>query len=178
MAGRDDQEPVRECLAGSSGAFEGLVERYQGPVFNVALRITGRRDDAEDVAQAVFLKAYESLSRYDHRFKFFSWLYRMAVNESINAARRGGRFEPLNESHAVVDGGTEEADRDRILQQGIAQLPPDSRAVITLRHFQGLSYDEMAEVLQIPANRVRSRLFSARNRLRTILTNRGLHADD
>lgn len=178
MAGRDDLELVRECLAGSRGAFEGLVDRYQGPVFNVALRITGRRDDAEDVAQAVFLKAYESLSSYDQRFKFFSWLYRMAVNESINTARRGGRFEPLDESHAVVDGGTDEADRDRILRQGIAQLPPDDRVVITLRHFQGLSYDEMAEVLQIPANRVRSRLFSARTRLRTILTNKGLHSDD
>jgi RNA polymerase sigma-70 factor (ECF subfamily) len=178
MTGRDDLDLVRECLAGNRPAFEELVERYQGPVFNVAYRITGGRDDAEDVAQSVFLKAYESLRSFDARFKFFSWLYRIAVNEALNVARRRERFEPLGDDHAAAEAGEIEADRDRILEHGIAELPPDERAVITLRHFQGLSYDEMAEVLGIPANRVKSRLYSARTRLRGVLTKKGLTSDD
>src|SRR5512134_230801 len=86
-----DAELVRECLAGNQRAFEVLVRKYEKPVFNVALRIVKDRDDAMDIAQNVFVKAYEKLGSFDEKREFFSWIYRIAINESINASKRTRR---------------------------------------------------------------------------------------
>ncbi|MGA3244717.1 MAG: sigma factor, partial [Bacteroidota bacterium] len=76
----NDKDLVKRCLSGDQKAFEILLERYQKPVFNIALRVLSNTDDAADVTQATFVKAYEKLNSYDNRYKFFSWLYRIAVN--------------------------------------------------------------------------------------------------
>jgi RNA polymerase sigma-70 factor (ECF subfamily) len=89
-----DVRLVERCRAGDKRAFESLLVRYQKPVFNAALRMLRNRDDARDVAQTVFLKAYEHLADYDPSFKFYSWIYRVAINESINVLQRR-RHEPI-----------------------------------------------------------------------------------
>jgi RNA polymerase sigma-70 factor (ECF subfamily) len=87
---------VRQCLEGDREVFGTLMGRYQKAVFNVALRMTRSYQEAQDITQAIFIQAYEKLGEYDARHKFFSWIYRMAVNESLNFIKRSRRFEGLD----------------------------------------------------------------------------------
>ena len=91
MSENADAARVRECLAGNPQAFAALVEQYEKPVYNVALRMLRNAEDARDIAQSVFMKAYQNLSSYDPQYKFYSWIYRMAINESLNILRVHGR---------------------------------------------------------------------------------------
>ncbi|MDH4261320.1 MAG: sigma-70 family RNA polymerase sigma factor, partial [Gammaproteobacteria bacterium] len=102
MSEEADAARVRECLAGDPQAFAELVERYEKPVFNVAARMLRNPEDARDVTQTVFLKAYQNLSSYDPKFRFYSWIYRMAINESIDILRLRGRSAgPVDEQLAA-----------------------------------------------------------------------------
>ncbi len=172
----DDPDVVRRCLAGDTGAFNELVARYSGPVFNVAFRITGSRQDAEDATQSAFLKAFERLSTFNPDHKFFSWLYRIGVNEALNLERRKRATEDLDDQVPDENLNPEEREREELLSKGLQELSPDSRAVVVLRHFEDMSYDEIAGVLGIPAKTVKSRLFTARMHLRDILAQKGLKA--
>ena len=126
------------------------MDRYQKVVFNVALRFLQDHDDAEDVAQTVFIKVYERLSSYDRRLKFFSWLYGIAVNESLNALRQRKPMERVTEQAQVTnaDDDVERADTARLIEEAIQMLTADQRAVIILRHYEALGYDEIASILQ------------------------------
>src|SRR5262245_26712646 len=104
----EDAELVQACRQGDDDAFGALVDRYQKPIFNVALRMVGDSEDAKDIAQTVFLKAYENLANYDSRFKFYSWIYRIAINESINHLHRRDRVEPLDGDHESGGLGPED----------------------------------------------------------------------
>jgi RNA polymerase sigma-70 factor (ECF subfamily) len=174
--GSDDSALVERALAGDLTAFSTLVERYQKVVFNVALRFLQDADDAEDVAQSVFIKIYERLSSFDRRLKFFSWLYRIAVNESLNALRQRKPMERVTEQEQGP--GTfdevERADTARVIDEVIQLLTADQRAVIILRHYEALGYDEIASILNITEKKVKSRLFSARQTLRELLERRGV----
>ena len=174
----DDKILVRQCLRGDIKAFESLVDKYQKVVFNVAYRIANDFDDAEDITQSVFIKAFERLGDFNPRYKFFSWIYRIALNESINHANLRKHGEELNESLASDDGTPEESYRQSELcdqvQKALMKLPVDYRVVVVLKHFQNLSYDEISYVLDIPERTVKSRLFSARNSLRDILLKKGI----
>jgi len=169
---------VQACLAGDRSAFSELVDSYEGKLFNVAYRITGSRDDAMDVTQATFLKAYEKLHTFDLSRTFFSWIYRIAINEALNLVRRTRNTAPLDLETADPEKSPEESAQEgetrRFVQASLMRLQPDHRAVIVLRHLQGLSYREIAEVLGIPEKTVKSRLFSARRALRTILAEQGV----
>ena len=169
----DDQDRalVKRCLDGRGDASGGLVDRYHKPLFNVALRMLHNVQDAEDITQAVFLNAYLRLRTYDPKYRFFSWIYRMAVNESLNALKRRKRTEPLEQAHdvrapAAPDSSAEAQVR---VEQALQCLKPDDRAVVVLKHFVSFSYQEIAEVLEIPVRTVKSRLFTARERLRDAL---------
>lgn len=163
---------MRQFLDGHQEAANGLVDRYQKRLFNLALRMTGDVLDAEDVTQTVFLNAFLKLSTYDPRFKFFSWIYRMTVNESLNVLKRrkpsvtleGGAEIPVAES--APDRSAEAEDRVR---KALLGLGPNDRAVVVLKHFLLFSYQEIADVLEIPVQTVKSRLYEARERLRLIL---------
>ncbi len=172
-----DSRLVEACLAGNAGAFASLIEKYQGPVYALALRITGSRDDAMDVAQSTFVKAYEGLRGFDPRYRFFSWLYRIGVNESLNLLRRRPRTEALAADPAdPAEGPAAAVARAEIRGQvhgALRQLGTEHRVVIVLRHFQGLSYQEMGQVLAVPVRTVKSRLFEARRRLRVLLASQG-----
>ncbi len=169
----DDIALVEQCLSGDPAAFGALVDRYQQAVFNVALRMVNRYEDAQDIAQTVFLKAYRNLGGYKAEYKFFSWIYRMVINESINFLDRRRSTESLEDIHVSSEPdphvSLETAELNRSLESAIAALSPEHRVVIILRHFEDLSYDEIARILRIPEKTVKSRLFSARRRLRETL---------
>lgn len=178
MDTRDDAALVADSLAGDRYAFETLVSRYYTPVYNVALRMLRSREDAEDVAQTVFVKAWEKLSTYKARHQFFSWVYRIAVNESINRSKRESRVEEY-ESGVHVVAATQAADASDtelagIMGEAIMQMSIDHRMVIVLRHYHDFSYDEIGSILEIPGRVVKSRLFTARQRLKEILERKGM----
>ena len=174
----DDITLVQGCLDGDDQAFGVLVVRYQGPVFNAILRMVRDRDDATDLTQTAFLKAHRELARFDERHKFFSWIYRIAINEALNHLKRNRRQEPLDGDWASDDRDPEKtfagAEVSRLVQDALMHISADSRAVLILRHFHDCSYEEMATVLGIPEKTVKSRLFSARQRLRELLEAKGL----
>ena len=169
---------VEACLSGDHAAFGALVDIYETKLYNVALRITGSRDDAMDVTQSAFVKAYEKLHTFDPSHRFFSWIYRIAINEALNMTRRRGAASGLDPEMARVDGDPERLSSDRehraVLHRALAELTPEYRAVVVLKHLQGLSYREIADLLGIDETLVKSRLFSARQRLRQALERLGV----
>jgi RNA polymerase sigma-70 factor (ECF subfamily) len=168
---------VRACLAGDSTAYEVLVHRYSGPLYNAAYRITHSREDAVDAIQSAFVNAWRRLDSFDFSHRFFSWIYRIAVNEALDMVARRRREAVLDESVPVptVDPGAEraEAERTELVQRALMELKPAERAIVVLKHFRGLSYPEIAEILGIPEKKVKSRLFEARERLRRVMRQRG-----
>jgi len=170
-----DRVLLERFRAGDREAFAELVVRYQRPIYNAALWILRKPEDANDVAQTVFLRVAERLDEYDDRYRFFSWIYRIAVNESLNLLRRSGREEGLDEDAEIPDGVAgperrfEDDERARLLHRALKKMSVADRTVITLRHFSELSYREIADVLGIDEKTVKSRLFEARQRLRALL---------
>ena len=165
-ADEQDRALVRRYLEGQRDAAGGLVDRYQKRLFNVALRMLDNAQDAEDVTQTVFLNAFRKLGTYDPAYRFFSWVYRMTVNESLNVLRRRKGIVALEDTPvpgAALDQTAEVQDR---VGKALMQLKPDDRAVVVLRHFVSFSYEEIAAVLEISVKTVKSRLFTARERLR------------
>ena len=173
-----EENLVSRCLEGDGGAFGQLIDRYQRVLFNVSLRMVGNREDARDITQIVFLKAYENLGRFDRRYKFFSWVYRIMINESLNHLTRAKRMEPLDESLESRRSGPEEECAQHLLsdsiQSALLELAPDYRQVIVLRHFVQLSYQEMSDVLEVPEKTVKSRLHTARRLLGGIFSKQGI----
>ena len=170
--GGDDHELVDRCLRGDLDAFAPLVARYQKPLFNVALRMVRDREDARDITQTAFVKAYEKLRSFDRQHRFFSWIYRIVVNESLNARGRRPPLQPL-ESDVAAPGGPDEElrarERSDLLQSALLSLPGPDREVIVLRHFAELSYAEIGETLGLAEKTVKSRLHEARQRLGRML---------
>ena len=173
-----DAARVRECLAGNPQAFAALVEQYEKPVYNVALRMLRNSEDARDIAQTVFMKAYQNLSSYDPQYKFYSWIYRMAINESLNILRvRGRDAGPVDERIAEDGAGPSELlageQRRDVVLAAVDRLKPEHRAVIVLRYFVDRNYEDMGEILGIDARTVKSRLYTARQLLKDQLAARG-----
>ena len=168
----DDALWVARCLQGDTSAFDVLVQRYQRIVFSVAYRLTGDQEDARDIAQNAFLRAYERLDSYDPGRKFFSWIYKIAVNESLNFRRARKAHEPI-ERAMPMPAPPDAVDRietaDRI-QTAMMALSPEHRELIVLKYFVELSYDEISDVVGIPEKTVKSRLFSARQQLEALLS--------
>lgn len=169
----EDKELVRMSMDGDIRSFEQLIDRYQGTLFNLAYRMLRDFDDASDVTQATFIKVYRHLESFDPKHKFFSWIYRIQLNESINLLKRRPVALELPEDLQASEPGPAESYecvqlREQI-QGAIAKLSPDYQAVIAMRHYLDLSYDEMAEILGLPQKTVKSRLYSARQRLATLL---------
>lgn len=166
----DDAAAVKRCLDGEPAAFETVVTRYQQVLFNVAFRMLGDYEDARDAAQNTFVKAYEKLGTYDPERRFFSWIYRILMNECLNLRRRpaihllGERTEDAVAEHSTPDA-VEAAERRRDVKQALLGLSPAYREVIVLRHFAALSYEEMSDAIGVPAKTVKSRLHTARQQL-------------
>jgi len=176
--GENDTALVEQTLAGDPRAFSQLVDRYQKAVFNLALRMLQDADDAEDVAQAVFLKIYERLAQYNPHYRFFSWIYRIAMNETLNFLRQRKPMDRMEENTVETSAmeDVERADTAWQIGEALKELSTDQRAVVVLKHFEGFSYEEIATILNVSEKKVKSRLFSARKILRVVLEQRGVHA--
>jgi RNA polymerase sigma-70 factor (ECF subfamily) len=174
-----DQELVRRVLAGEESLFGVLVRRYQARVVSHVARMVGSREDALDLAQEIFLKVFQALGRYNPEFKFSTWLFRIAGNAAIDHLRkRRPRTVPLEiadpESRTGVSaieheslgldpyGELRNVERGEAISKAIADLPLEFRELITLRHFGGLSYEEIARLKNMPLGTVKNKLFRAR----------------
>lgn len=168
---------IKRCLKGDRRALESLLGKYEKPVYNVAYRIIGNPDDAADVTQSVFLKAFTKLESFNPKYRFFSWIYRIAINESINHNRYRERQRPLEDADLAAPGGPdveyEAGDLSRAIQDCLMGLREQYRIVVVLRHFSDLSYREISDVLEIPEKTVKSRLYSARQMMKEALMHRG-----
>lgn len=171
-----DAACVARCADGDLEAFGTLIERYQRPIFRAILHMVGSYEDARELTQQVFMRAFEHLRSFDRERRFFSWLYRIAINESLNHRKARRPFDALPEEGDGVPRVEpfETIERNRAVRQAVMSLKPDYRAVIVLRHFMDCSYHDAAEILDLPEKTVKSRLFTARQMLREVLAP---HAD-
>ena len=177
-----DQELVERCRKGDWSAFTELVVKYQRPIYNAAFWMLRKPEDAKDITQTVFLKVAERLDEYDPKFKFFSWIYRIAVNESLNMLRRNGREEALDDEVELPSRGNDDpeqhandAEVSRRIEAALMRMSTNDRMVLSLRHFSECSYQEIAEILNLDEKTVKSRLFEARQRLRDLLADLRTH---
>jgi RNA polymerase sigma-70 factor (ECF subfamily) len=171
MDDREDAAAVARCLEGQQDAYEAIVRRYQRGLFNVALRMLGNYEDARDATQTAFIKAYEHLDSFDPEQRFFTWLYRILKNECLNVlrARRPTTTVSLDLPAGHRGDPVEQQERQQAIQSALLTLSTDYREVVVLRHFTDLSYEEIAVALGIPATKVKSRLYSARQQLGNLL---------
>lgn len=173
-----DHELIDRCRKGDRVALGRLVKEYERPIYNAAYRVLGNSADAADVTQVVFLKVFERLEQYNPKFKFFSWIYRIAVNEAINHRNRT-RNEQIFEEDQFISAENPESrlnskQLSEVVQDGLMELQEDYRVVMVLRHFSELSYQDISQVLHIPEKTVKSRLYSARQIMKGHLAEKGM----
>jgi RNA polymerase sigma-70 factor (ECF subfamily) len=184
---KDESALVTEAKAGSYAAFEELVNRYEKKIYRLGMNITGSPEDAEDVLQETFLKAFEHLPEFRADARFYTWIVRIAVNEALMKLRkrRASREVPVEDSEDDEGAVTvrefadwkpnpeqqlARAELENILQNAIRALPPSFRTVFFLRDVEDLSTEETAELLNLSVGAVKARLFRARLRLREDLS--------
>lgn len=164
---------VARAAEGDLGAFEELVRRHQLPIFRLCLGMLGNRHDAEDAAQDSFLTAWRAIGRFRGESKFSTWLYRLAVNRCLRQlSRRPARTEQLTDhvgSLGNPEGEFEAVERVEDIAAAVARLTPEQRVPFILREVEGLTYNEIAEVLGVTMTAVKSRLNRARVELARLL---------
>lgn len=174
-----DRFLVKRCKRGDRRAMEQLLAHYEIPIYNAAIRILGDSNDAADATQATFLKVFTRLEQYKPEYSFFSWIYRIAINESIDQLKHKKKQQPLDGSETATSHGPEaRAESDNLfreVQNELMKLKEEYRVVIMLRHFADCNYNQISEILQIPEKRVKSRLYSARQLMRASLSSRGIN---
>ena len=182
----DDRALVSRILEGDRDRFTELVKRYEKRVVNYVYRITHRYEEAHDLAQEIFVKVFMALDRYDPKYQFSTWLFRIAQNTAIDALRKKSVVEVPIAKPATQ---TDEESKDRefadtgvspyralknkqlagAIDKAVLELPPDYRELIQLRHFAELSYEEIASMKKLPLGTVKNKLFRARNMLKETL---------
>jgi RNA polymerase sigma-70 factor, ECF subfamily len=180
----DDQRLITASVQGNTAAFGDLVRRYQDRLYHAVYRLVDHPDDALDVVQEAFLNAYQSLGSFKGDARFFTWLYRIAINAaishkrkrrvvlSIDAANRNGEstIEPLDPAEDTQPGhALEMAEQERHIHHALSRLSAEHRAVLVMKDMEGQKYEVMAEVLEVPIGTIRSRLHRARLELRALL---------
>ena len=189
MTREQEAQIVRRVLQGDVNAFERLVTEYEKAVYAIAQRMTGNAEDAADMTQETFIKAYNSLQSFRGDSKFSVWLYRIASNVCLDFLRSRSRKPTVSlsvEDDEGEEGQLDIADESQspellmergltrdAVRRGLDTLPPDYRQILLLREIQGLSYDEIAAVLEIEVGTVKSRIFRARKRLCAFLVEDG-----
>lgn len=172
MTGASDKELVKKCLQGDNRAFDELVKRYQLTMYRTALSVVKDPDLAKDVTQNGFIKSWEKLHTYNTTYKFYSWLYRIIINEALNTVRSQDKDETVSSHQSDSKTPFQKIIRkeeNKQLYRAIENLEQIFRSVIYLRHFEELSYKEISEVLDIDEKKVKSRLYGARMKLRESL---------
>lgn len=180
MATPDDAAVIRMCLEGDSNAFGMLIDRYERALYNTALRMTGDTEEAADILQETFVKAYERLNEYRPEHKFFSWIYRILVNDTLNRLKQRSKIQDteaeLSSNEKMPDEQFDAKRQNARIEVALRELAFDQRIVIVLRYFNDMSYQEMSAILSLPEKTVKSRLYSARQNLAALLTRMGVVA--
>jgi RNA polymerase sigma-70 factor, ECF subfamily len=181
----DDFTLIRSIQAGDHHAFESLVRRYQRQVANMIYLTMGNRDDVDDIAQEVFIRVYRSLSKFKFDASFFSWLYRITMNLCIDEIRKRKIRRVLsldyltedtleknrkNKDYIVASDSVLTEEKQHVIQSALQRLTPEHREVLVLREYQDLAYNEIAEMLGIRLEAVKSRIFRARMELKKLLS--------
>ena len=176
----EDQQLIRECLAGQTEAFGKLVLRYQDRLFNSLVHVVGSSHEARDVAQDAFVHAFQKLNTFRGESAFYSWLFRIAINSAVTHKRKR-RHGSVSIDAAREQSGTEPADQhadahpsyamelsecQAQVRAALAGLPEEYSVVLILKEMENLKYDEIAEILDCPIGTVRSRIHRARAELR------------
>jgi RNA polymerase sigma-70 factor, ECF subfamily len=180
----DDQRLIAECLQGRTEAFGELVRRYQDRLYNSVFRFVGNAEDAYDVVQDAFLSAFQSLHAFKGGAQFFTWMYRIAVNTAITHKRKHKAVLRLHtgegDSEQTIDPAdpaesnrpdyaAKMAEDEKKVHDALARLTDEHRAVLIMKDLDGMKYEEMAEVLDVPVGTIRSRIHRARMELRQFL---------
>ena len=177
----DEAELIERAKGGDTKAFGILIERYQRRVIGVAMAVVHDQEDALELAQESFVRAFENIGKFESRSSFSTWLYRIAANIAIDFRRRERRHPTMRGEEAETEiqrlpsklgdsfKETQRIEMAQRIKDALGQLTPEHRAAILLREVEGLSYDEISDVLQCPRGTVMSRLHYARNHLREIL---------
>lgn len=184
-----DQEIVARARAGDQQAFEQLVQDNQNKVYSLAFRLVGDREEASDLAQEAFLKAWQGLSSFQGESSFTTWIYRLTTNVCIDYLRRQKRRQGASTAVSLDDedsgwvepvdwtqdphGQLEQSERGQALARGLEQLPDHQRQALALRELSGLSYQEIAQTMDLDLGTVKSRIARARLTLRKILLEDG-----
>jgi RNA polymerase sigma-70 factor (ECF subfamily) len=182
---QDDHSLVAACRAGQTEAFGGLVRRYQDRLYPTILRLLGCPEDAQDVVQDAFVRAFQKLDQFHGESSFYTWIYRIAVNLALSDRRSrkhrcdyglasGGereavRDQPDGSADANPLAVLERLEREAQVEAALTRLGPEHRAVVILKDFDGCRYEEISSLLNIPIGTVRSRLHRARCELRELL---------
>ncbi len=190
---RPDRELVKEAQRGDHAAFEALVRRYSERAYRAAYRVVRDSDMAEEVLQEALIKAYRGLERFELRSSFYTWLYRIVVNLALDRRRRAKRAPQLEwddrvareaDPRAVMPSSTDPELASRrsevceLVSLGIQELPDGQREVLLLREVEGLSYEEIAQSMQISKGTVMSRLHYARKKMVVFLRGHGVEPED
>lgn len=175
---QSDEALFRQIQTGKRDAFAALVERYQRRAFAVALRLLGRRQDAEDAVQQAFLRLYEARAQYQPRWRVSTWFYRILTNTCVDELRHRRPMLELQEKDEPLvrgpDHSLELAERDRLLHAALATVPMEARIVLTLYYADGRSYQEIGTIRGISVNTVKTHLRRGRLALRRALRARGV----
>ena len=183
-----DRELVAIAVAGFDGSFEELVRRYQRPIAAYVYRMVGNYESALDLTQEIFIKVYNSLTRYRSEFKFSTWIYKIAHNAAVDHLRRnstreqslvagveGDTFDlPIESARLSPEQESERKERRGEIEAVVRALPANYRELIILRHSQDLSYEEIVEVTGLPLGTVKNRLFRAREMMRQQFVDKGI----
>ncbi len=179
MEPQSDTDLIAKCIAGDVEVYQVLVDRYSSRILNVAYMMIGDRHEAEDVAQDAFIRAYKALPKFQHKAKFSSWLYQIALNLCKDFLKSKARSikkmddEKLQALEKRMEGSVSQVLLAAELSEGIRDviygLPELYREVFVLRHLQGVDYDDVAEITNVPADTVRVRAYRARELLRSSL---------
>lgn len=166
---------VKLALKGRGDSWNELIRRYEGKIYNFALRMTGNREDALDLVQEVFLSVYRNLDRYGQEAKFSSWIFTIASHRATDFYRRKKAVDSLEEPE-LIDGGPGQSPYDQVLRRQsnheimrlLHQLTPEQRLVVELKYFQEQTFEEMATHTGIPTNTLKSRLYAALRKLKSL----------
>lgn len=171
-----EQALVEACLSGRPGAFDLIVERHRRTIYQLCYRFVGNHEDASDLSQDVFLRAFRGLRRFRGQSSIGTWLYRIGVNVCLNrVSAKAPRVEPIEEQHFVddrVESASERLlreERGARVRQAITQLPPKQRAALIMRAYQDMSHQEIADVLGSSVGAVKANFFHALGNLKRLL---------
>lgn len=174
----EDIDIVKECLDGNGEAYEVLVSRYKKQVYNIAYRFSGNREDALDITQEAFIKAYNSLKKYDPKYKFSSWILKITTNYCLDLKKKKSiETVTLNtdmdnrETTVSAEEVYIHKSNSIVIKDAINSLPEEYRILIIMYHNENLSYNEISEILKIPLTKVKNRLYRGRNMLKETLEN-------